>query len=90
MNKNYEYPIELDWSKEEMIVVIELLNIVEQAYEDGVFARDILEKYASYKKYFKAKKEEKILNRKFEEVSGYSLYKVIKKANDLESGLIRL
>ena len=33
---NYSYPIDLEWSHEEMNKVIKLWNAVEEAYEKGI------------------------------------------------------
>ncbi|CAA4079793.1 putative transcriptional regulator [Staphylococcus aureus] len=38
----YEYPIDLDWSNEEMISVINFFNHVEKYYESGVTAGDFM------------------------------------------------
>ena len=88
MKTNYEYPIDYDWTREEMLAVIELLQVVEQAYEGGVASKQILSKYQVYKKYFKAILDEKMLDRDFKKVSGYSMYQVIKKAR--ENDFVRL
>ena len=32
----YDYPLEPDWSTEEIIEVVGLYNAVEQAYEEGI------------------------------------------------------
>lgn len=79
MKQNYEYPLELDWTKEEILAVMTLLQSVESAYEGGIELDTIEQNYKEYKKYFKAIKDEKILDRKFKQASGYSMYEVIKK-----------
>ena len=90
MKENYSYPIELDWNNDELISVLDLLQTVEKAYEGGVEAADVLSKYQTYKKYFKAMSEEKILDRNFKQVSGYSLYQVVKAAKNCQQGRVRL
>lgn len=46
----YEYPIDLDWSNEEMISVINFFNHVEKYYESGVTAGDFMDAYKDLKK----------------------------------------
>ncbi len=46
----YEYPIDLDWSNEEMISVINFFNHVEKYYESGVTAGDFMGAYKRLKK----------------------------------------
>lgn len=45
----YEYPIDLDWSNEEMISVINFFNHVEKYYESGVTAGDFMGAYKRFK-----------------------------------------
>ena len=42
MEKSYSYPIDLDWTQDEMIQVIDLWRMVELAYEKGVSREDFL------------------------------------------------
>ena len=67
---NYSYPIDLEWSHEEMNKVIKLWNAVEEAYEKGI-------QVEAFKTVVRSIGEEKRLGREFEEVSGYSLYRVV-------------
>ncbi len=46
----YEYPIDLDWSNEEMISVINFFNHVEKYYESGVTGSDFMDAYKRFKK----------------------------------------
>lgn len=55
----YEYPIDLDWSNEEMISVINFFNHVEKYYESGVTAGDFMGAYKRFKEIVPAKAEEK-------------------------------
>lgn len=55
----YEYPIDLDWSNEEMISVINFFNHVEKYYESGVTAGDFMDAYKRFKEIVPAKAEEK-------------------------------
>ena len=83
MEKSYSYPIDLDWTQDEMIQV-------ELAYEKGVSREDFLKKYQAFKKVVPAIGEEKKWGREFEHISGYSLYKVVKEAKESNRKSIKL
>ena len=42
---NYSYPIDEDWTHEEIVIVINFLNLVEEANENGVDKEVFLEGY---------------------------------------------
>lgn len=90
MDKSYSYPIDLDWSQEEMVQVIDLWRMVELAYEKGINREEFLKKYQAFKRVIPAIGEEKKWGREFEQVSGYSLYKVVKEAKDSHYKIIKL
>lgn len=90
MEKNYEYPLDLDWQKDELVNVVELWRLVELAYEKGVEREEFLTQYALFKKVIPSKGEEKRWGNKFEAVSGYSLYQVVKSAKGSDKKIIRL
>ena len=73
---NYSYPIDLEWSHEEMNKVIKLWNAVEEAYEKGIQVEAFKKAYQEFKTVVRSIGEEKRLGREFE-VSGYSLYRVV-------------
>lgn len=77
MNKNYNYPLNSDWTTEEMIQVIQLFNAVEQAYEQGIAVEDFKRAYRQFKNIVTSISEEKQLGRAFEEMSGYSIYRTV-------------
>ncbi len=78
--KDYEYPIEYHWSTEEIVEVINLYVLVEEAYEKGISSEDFLNQYKKFQKIVGGRSFEKQLDRDFEKVSGYSIYQVFKKA----------
>lgn len=78
--KEYQYPIDIDWTTEEMIQVVEMWTVLEQAYEKGVDTAIFLETYKDFKKVIRSIGEEKKLGREFEELSGYSLYRAVQEA----------
>ena len=44
----YDYPLEPDWSTEEIIEVVGLYNAVEQAYEEGISSKEFMEHYRAF------------------------------------------
>lgn len=90
MNKNYSYPLDFSWSTKELSFVLSFLNQVEKAYEGGVEASMLLDRYASFKQVVKSKGEERQIDREFEAVSGYSTYQAVKTAKEKQKGIIRL
>lgn len=77
----YTYPLNYNWTTEEMLQVISLYNIVEKAYETGVSTQEFKQIYREFKTIVDSKSEEKQLDKEFFEVSGYSIYQVVKKAS---------
>ncbi|TGB05058.1 UPF0223 family protein [Halobacillus salinus] len=84
---SYSYPIdEQYWSKEEIIDVVNFYNMIEQAYEKGVNRDDLMLAYTRFKQIVPSKSEEKKLTSQFEKESGYSSYRTVKKAKELNAG----
>lgn len=46
----YSYPIDPDWTTDEIVNVIGLFQKVEEAYEQGTRPKDILQAYKEFKK----------------------------------------
>ena len=90
MNKNYSYPLDFSWSTEEISSVLSFLNQVEKAYEGGVSAEILLNRYQKFKAVVKSKAQEKQVDRDFEAVSGYSTYRAVKAAQEKQKGVISL
>lgn len=80
MEKSYSYPIDYDWTKEQMEDVVNVWRMVELAYEKGIDREEFLLKYKKFKKVIPAIGEEKRWGKKFEDISNYSLYRVVKEA----------
>lgn len=87
---NYSYPVDLSWSKEEIIDVIQFFSLVEQAYEKGIEREILLAGYRKFKQVVPSKSEEKKYFADFEKDSGYSSYQTLKKARDSESSIVRM
>lgn len=84
----YNYPLDYTWSTDDIINVVALYNAVEQAYEKGIKKDEFLKAYRKFKSVVGTKSEEKQIDKDFEEVSGYSIYKVLKASQ--ESDWIKL
>ncbi len=72
--KNYDYPIELDWSHEEMAKVIGCWSVVEACYEGGIAKESFKKAYDAFKEVVPSIGQEKRLGQEFQKLSGYSLY----------------
>ena len=83
---NYTYPIDEAWTTEEISTVVTFFSKIEQAYERGVNREALLAAYREFKEIVPSKAEEKTLCGEFEEVSGYSAYRVVTKAKELSDG----
>ena len=73
----YQYPLDLDWTNEEMVDVIAFFNTIENYYEKSVKGSQVMTKYKRFKEIVPGKAEEKQLFKEFEDVSGYNSYKVV-------------
>ena len=80
----HDYPLEPDWSTEEIIEVVGLYNAVEQAYEEGISSKEFMEHYRAFTSIADSKALQKQLDKAFEEASGYSIYKVFKRSQEEE------
>ncbi|MDK6805506.1 UPF0223 family protein [Aerococcus sp. UMB7834] len=86
----YAYPLDMNWSKEEMTAVVEFFHAVELAYEGGVDRTNLLAAYRAFKEVVPSKMEEKQLGNAFEKVSSYSVYRTMQKARAVESGRVTM
>lgn len=74
----YQYPIDLDWSNEEMMDVVAFFNSIEAFYETKVEGQQLLNNYKKFKNVVPGKAEEKQIFKEFEKNSGYNSYQVVK------------
>ena len=79
---DYNYPLDYTWSTEDIIDVMSLYNAVEKAYEEGISKNDFLNAYRKFKNVVGTKSEEKQIEKAFQDVSGYSIYKVFKASQE--------
>ena len=82
----YNYPIRVDWSTEEIVTVTEFFNAIEKAFEQGIQREELLSAYQAFKKVVPSMAEEKTLFKEFKEVSHYEAYKVVKRTKESSSG----
>ena len=71
-----------------IIIVINLYNAVEKAYEEGIEANEFMDSYNAYREVLNSKAEEKKYEREFKDASSYSIFAVYKEA--LKGGFIKL
>ncbi len=88
--KDYQYPLDLDWPSEELVIVTNMWTAVEQANETGLPVDKFLTTYQQFKTVVKSIGEEKRLGREFENASGYSLYRTLQQAKKQGSGKLKL
>ncbi|QIL49803.1 hypothetical protein G7082_11755 [Vagococcus hydrophili] len=88
MKENYNYPLNPEWTTDELILVVNLWGTLEETYEKKVTAESFLKAYAGFKTVVKSIGEERELGRDFEEASGYSLYHVAKQARAQKTGIL--
>lgn len=88
--KDYEYPLDIEWTTEEMIFVMDLWAALEQAYEKGISNQEFLKKYQLFKTVVKSIGEERRIGKDFELISGYSLYHAVKEAKQNEKMQLKM
>ncbi|MCO0598379.1 UPF0223 family protein [Peribacillus butanolivorans] len=81
---DYQYPMDLDWSTEEIVDVIKFFEAVEKAYESKIQKEAFMKAYRRFKEIVPGKADEKKYTDEFESVSDYSAYLVIKKSKEIE------
>ncbi|MDT2762986.1 UPF0223 family protein [Enterococcus asini] len=88
--QEYQYPLDLDWSTSEMVVVMKMWEVLEAANEEGVQVADFLQAYQKFKQVVPAIGEERRLGRDFEKSSGYSLYHTVKAVKEQGTGRFKM
>lgn len=82
----YQYPIDYHWTTDEIVDVIKFYEAIERAYEKGIDRDELMAIYRRFKEIVPSKAEEKTICGEFEDISGYSSYRTIKKAKDSAPG----
>ncbi|EAC2857817.1 hypothetical protein H6V28_001845 [Listeria monocytogenes] len=86
----YSYPLNPDWTTEEMTIVVQFLEAIERAYEKGIDTLELKEKYRAFKQVVPAKGEEKRIGIDFVKASGYSAYKVMQLVKNATTSKIKM
>ncbi|MCD8872877.1 UPF0223 family protein [Mammaliicoccus sciuri] len=74
----YSYPIDVDWTQEEILEVMTFYNLIEDAYESEANREQLDQAYKNFKKIIPGKSDENNFYKAFKEESGYDGYKVVK------------
>ncbi|WP_170006855.1 UPF0223 family protein [Bacillus fonticola] len=80
----YSYPIEFDWSTEEVVAVIHFYEIVEKVYASRIKREEVMDAYRAFKEVVPGKADEKRYFQQFREESGLDPYPVVKSAKEKE------
>ncbi|MGX7196112.1 UPF0223 family protein [Enterococcus olivae] len=88
--KDYQYPIDLNWTTDEMVLVVNMWDALEQVYEKGIPTQKFLSTYKAFKTVVRSIGEERRLGREFEELSGYSLYRALQEAKTKTDGRLKM
>ena len=76
----YNYPIDYDlYNSEEVIKLVEFYALIEDANERKVNKETLIKKYNEFRKLVNSISIEKQIDKEFEKLSGYSIFKTIQK-----------
>ena len=78
----YKYPIDYElFTADEVSAIVEFLSLIEDANERKVKVNPVVlsKKHQDFRKIINSIAMEKQIDREFEKVSGYSIYKTLKK-----------
>ena len=64
----YQYPLDYDWSNEEMVTMVKFYEAIEKAYEKGIIREELMGLYRRFKEIVPSKAEEKKIDKEFQEV----------------------
>lgn len=82
MNEGYSYPLDDDWSTEEIIAVVEFFEAIETGYDEGIKAGKLKGHYKNFKQVVPTKSEEKTLFKAFKERSGFEPFTLTRQLKD--------
>lgn len=76
----YSYPIDYDlFTPEEVVELVEFYALVEDANEGKANKEILIQKYNRFRKILNSVSMEKQIDKEFQKLSGYSIYKTIQK-----------
>ena len=79
----YSYPIDYtEFDSDEITVLVEFFSLIEDANEGKANNNLLLKKYNEYRSILNSASYEKTVERDFMKVSGYSIFKTIKKIKE--------
>ncbi|MYL63630.1 hypothetical protein GLW07_09730 [Bacillus hwajinpoensis] len=85
-----QYPISIDWSKDEVIKVVNFFEMIEKAYVQGVHKGELISSYHEFKDVVPSKSEEKQIFKQFDKETGFSTYHVVKEAKQTERDRVKM
>lgn len=85
-NDTYQYPLNFDWTTEEIMIVMKFYTHIECAYEKGILKEELMTSYRDFKQIVSSQSEEKQLGKQFEMATHYSIYKTMKKCKEAQGG----
>ncbi|EOI6493751.1 UPF0223 family protein [Enterococcus hirae] len=88
--QDYQYPLDLDCTTEEMVIVMKMWEDLELANEKGIDNARFLKSYKQFKTVIPSIGEEKKLGKEFEKVSGYSLYRTVQAAKKNQKKILKM
>ncbi|EZH67105.1 hypothetical protein DH09_03990 [Bacillaceae bacterium JMAK1] len=77
-------PLSPDWTQEEIVAVANFFSVIEQAYDQGVLASEVLSAYKDFKAVIPSKSEEKKTFQEYDEQADTSTWAAIQKAKSVE------
>lgn len=90
MKNNYSYPIDGQWSVEEITEIVDYYNQVERAYEGGIKGRDFLNAQTKFDRLVKSKAQRREMDKSFEADSSYVPFAVYKAAKQNPDKVIKM
>jgi uncharacterized protein YktA (UPF0223 family) len=82
--QEYSYPLDPDWTTEEIVKVVEFFEAVETGHVEGVTAGELRKHYKNFKSVVPSKSGEKTLFREFKARSGYEPFTLTRQLKDAE------
>ncbi|MFA9557305.1 UPF0223 family protein [Evansella sp. AB-rgal1] len=90
MSDNVSIPISIDWSKDEIVDVVNFYEVIDQAYKKGVDRNLLITLYRRFKEVVPGKADEKRDFKEYEEQTNQSPYLVMKKARETDAEVIKM
>ncbi|SOC37881.1 UPF0223 family protein [Salinicoccus kekensis] len=82
MAQEYSYPLDTDWTTDEVVKVVEFFEAVEYGHDEGIAAAELKRRYRAFKEVVPSKSGEKTLFREFKEQSGLESYTLVRQLKD--------